>query len=47
MIQKAIQNPLAELILDESIQDGGTVDITTRDGKIVINGEVIESRAAA
>ena len=39
MIQKSVQDPLAELILAGRIKDGDTVDVSVRDGELAINGE--------
>jgi ATP-dependent Clp protease ATP-binding subunit ClpB len=45
VIQKNVQDPLAEQILAGLIKDGQTVHLTVRDGALVINGEPV--RAAA
>jgi ATP-dependent Clp protease ATP-binding subunit ClpB len=45
VIQKHVQDPLAERILAGTIKDGATVRITVRDGALVINGQPV--RAAA
>jgi ATP-dependent Clp protease ATP-binding subunit ClpB len=45
VIQKHVQDPLAEQILDGAVRDGETVRITVRDGALAINGQPI--RAAA
>jgi ATP-dependent Clp protease ATP-binding subunit ClpB len=45
VIQKSVQDPLAEAILAGRIKDGDTVAISVRDGGLVLNGEAI--RAAA
>ena len=45
VIQKNVQDPLAEQILAGRIMDGQTVHVTVRDGALVINGE--PARAAA
>ncbi len=44
VIQKAVQDPLAELLLAGNVKDGETVAITTADGTIVINGHAVEVR---
>jgi len=46
VIQRALQNPLAELILRGDINDGDDVAVSAQDGKLVINGEQISARAA-
>jgi ATP-dependent Clp protease ATP-binding subunit ClpB len=38
VIQRALQNPLANKILDGSIAEGTLVEVTTRDGALLING---------
>jgi ATP-dependent Clp protease ATP-binding subunit ClpB len=45
VIQKYVQDPLAEQILAGHVMDGQTVNITVGDGGLVINGEA--ARAAA
>ncbi|MEZ5909898.1 MAG: ATP-dependent chaperone ClpB [Hyphomicrobiaceae bacterium] len=45
VIQKSVQDPLAEMILSGKVQDGDAVAITTRDGAIVINGEAVKAAA--
>ena len=46
VIQRALQNPLATMLLEGSVQDGQTVDVTVRDGKLQIAGRVFEEEAA-
>ncbi len=46
VIQKELQNPLAGLILEGKVADGATVSVSTRDGRLSVNGEVIEAEAA-
>ena len=46
VIQKNVQDPLAELILEGKIKDGETVRITANDQGLVINGEVVRAEAA-
>ena len=45
MIQKSVQDPLAEQILAGRIKDGQTVKLSVRDGTLAVNGEPV--RAAA
>ena len=45
-IQRHLQNPLAERILSGAIKDGDTVQVTTGDGGLLINGELIRAAAA-
>jgi ATP-dependent Clp protease ATP-binding subunit ClpB len=45
VIQRHVQDPLAEQILAGRIKDGDTVRISVRDGELVLNGEPV--RAAA
>ena len=46
VIQKNVQDPLAELILAGEIKDGDTVHVSTQNGHITLNGTEVESRAA-
>ena len=39
VIQRALQNPLANRILEGGIADGDLLSVTTRDGSLVINGD--------
>ncbi|MCC7016631.1 MAG: ATP-dependent chaperone ClpB [Rhodospirillales bacterium] len=45
VIQKTLQNPLAEMILAGKIKDGEKVRVTTGDGALVVNGEKIKAAA--
>jgi ATP-dependent Clp protease ATP-binding subunit ClpB len=45
VIQKSVQDPLAELLLAGKIKDGDTVKLTVRDGAIAINGEPVKRAA--
>jgi ATP-dependent Clp protease ATP-binding subunit ClpB len=47
-IQKAVQDPLAELILSGKVKDGETVNVTVASGKkaLAFNGEAAERQAA-
>ena len=45
VIQKALQNPLAERILAGKIKDGETVRVAAGEGGLVINGEKIKAAA--
>ncbi len=45
VIQKSVQDALAELILAGRIKDGDTVTIGVRDGEIAINGEALKRAA--
>ena len=45
VIQKTLQNPLAERILAGRIKDGETVRVTAGDGQLVVNGEKIKAAA--
>ena len=47
MIQRELQNPLAELILKGRIVDGETVAVTTGEGGLAIAGEVVKRADAA
>ena len=45
VIQKAVQDPLAEAILAGRVKDGDTVRISVREGSLAINGEVAKAAA--
>ena len=45
VIQRSLQNPLAERLLAGKIKDGETVRVTAGDGQLVINGEKIKAAA--
>ena len=45
VIQRHVQDPLAEQILAGRIKDGDTVRISVRDGELVLNGEPVKVAA--
>ncbi len=45
VIQKAIQDPMAELILGGKIKDGEKINVSTSNGHISLNGVEVEMRA--
>lgn len=45
VIQKNVQDPLAELILEGSIKDGDTVPLSANDAGLMINGQEIKAAA--
>ncbi|MHA1538439.1 MAG: ATP-dependent chaperone ClpB [Alphaproteobacteria bacterium] len=45
-IQKHLQNPLANLILQGKVKDGEAVSVTAKDGGLALNGEVFVAKAA-
>ena len=45
-IQKNVQDPLSELVLEGKIKDGDTVRISAGDAGLEINGEVVKRVAA-
>ena len=45
VIQKSVQDPLAEQILAGTIKDGDSVKLTVRDGTLVVNGEPVKAAA--
>jgi len=47
VIQRHVQDPLAEQILSGRIKDGDTVRVGVRDGEIALNGEPVKVKAAA
>jgi ATP-dependent Clp protease ATP-binding subunit ClpB len=44
-IQKAVQDPLAELILSGKVKDGERVAISANKGGITFNGEAVREAA--
>ena len=46
VIQRALQNPIASLILEGRIADGDTVGVGAGDDGLIINGEAVEAEAA-
>lgn len=46
VIQRALQNPIAGLILEGKVGDGDTVHVSANAEGLIINGEVIEAAAA-
>jgi ATP-dependent Clp protease ATP-binding subunit ClpB len=46
VIQKSVQDPLAEQILAGKIKDGQTVRLSVRDGNLVLNGQAVKKAAA-
>ena len=45
MIQKAVQDPLAEQILAGKIKDGQKVKVTVKGGQLVVNGQAVKAAA--
>jgi ATP-dependent Clp protease ATP-binding subunit ClpB len=45
VIQRELQNPLAQMILEGRIKDGDKVEVGARDGQLVINGEAVKAAA--
>jgi ATP-dependent Clp protease ATP-binding subunit ClpB len=45
VIQKSLQDPLAEQILAGRIRDGDTVRVTVRGGSLVVNGQAVKEAA--
>ena len=43
VIQRTVQDPLAEQILAGKVQDGQHVAITSRDGALLVNGEAVKA----
>ena len=46
VIQKQVQDPLAELILEGRVKDGDKVKISVRDGRLTLNDTIVEAEAA-
>lgn len=45
VIQKAVQDPMAELILSGQIKDGDDVNVSTANGNITLNGTEVQMRS--
>src|SRR5260370_38168108 len=45
VIQRELQNPLANLLLSGSIKDGETVEVSVKDGRLTINGSRLAEAA--
>jgi ATP-dependent Clp protease ATP-binding subunit ClpB len=45
VIQKAVQDPLAEQILSGKVRDGDPVKVTVKGGTLAINGEPVKAAA--
>jgi ATP-dependent Clp protease ATP-binding subunit ClpB len=45
VIQKQVQDPLAEEILRGSVKDGDTVRVSVKDGALTINGTQVKAAA--
>jgi ATP-dependent Clp protease ATP-binding subunit ClpB len=45
VIQKSVQDPLAEQLLAGRIKDGETVKLTVRDGALAVNGQPVKAAA--
>ncbi len=46
VIQKSVQDPLSELVLQGKVKDGDTVRVSAGDGGLIMNGEVVRRAAA-
>jgi ATP-dependent Clp protease ATP-binding subunit ClpB len=45
VIQRELQNPLATMLLSGTIKDGDTVDVSVRDGQLIVNGNKLAQAA--
>jgi ATP-dependent Clp protease ATP-binding subunit ClpB len=45
VIQRHVQDPLAEQILEGRVKDGDTVRLSVRDGDLELNGEPVKAAA--
>jgi len=45
VIQRELQNPLAQLVLEGRVKDGDSVRVGAADGRLVINGEPVQVAA--
>ncbi|MCW5749324.1 MAG: AAA family ATPase, partial [Alphaproteobacteria bacterium] len=41
VIQRSLQNPLAQLILEGAVRDGDTVKVTVKDGELSVAGRLV------
>jgi ATP-dependent Clp protease ATP-binding subunit ClpB len=46
VIQRALQNPISSFILEGRVADGDTVSVSAGDTGLIVNGKVIEAKAA-
>jgi ATP-dependent Clp protease ATP-binding subunit ClpB len=46
VIQSALQNPLATMILEGKVKEGEPVSVSAGDGALIINGQAVEAEAA-
>jgi ATP-dependent Clp protease ATP-binding subunit ClpB len=46
VIQSALQNPLATMILEGKVKEGEPVNVSAGDGALIINGQAVEAEAA-
>ena len=46
VIQKQVQDPLAEEILRGTVKDGDTVHVSVKDGALTLNGTQVKAAAA-
>jgi ATP-dependent Clp protease ATP-binding subunit ClpB len=45
VIQRQLQNPLANMLLSGTLKDGDTVRVTVQDGQLTINGSTFAEAA--
>jgi ATP-dependent Clp protease ATP-binding subunit ClpB len=45
VIQKYVQDPMAEMILEGKVHDGETVEVSVRDGNLTFNGATAKEAA--
>ncbi|MCA9233076.1 MAG: ATP-dependent chaperone ClpB, partial [Planctomycetales bacterium] len=45
VIQKYVQDPMAEMILEGKVHDGESVNVSVRDGELTFNGETAKEAA--
>jgi ATP-dependent Clp protease ATP-binding subunit ClpB len=41
VVQRSLQNPLAQLILEGAVRDGDTVKVAVQDGELSVAGRVV------
>jgi hypothetical protein len=45
VIQRTPQKPIASLVIEGQIEEGGLLPVAAGDGEFIVNGELIEAAA--
>jgi len=45
VIQRMPQDPIASLVIEGQIEEGGLLPVAAGDGEFIVNGELIEAAA--